>query len=91
MEVARLGKRIYRDELKLEREDDWAPRHAGATGSTATTPASTTSPAPTSPPWRRGASRSHPMHFDLTDLPGIEALSGFDLHALLDSAEVEAG
>ena len=32
-----------------------------------------------------------PMHFDLTYLPGIEALGGFDLDGLLDAAEVEAG
>ena len=31
------------------------------------------------------------MHFDLTYLPGIEALGGFDLNGLLDAAEVEAG
>ncbi len=59
VEVTRLGKRIYRDELKLEREEAGPPR-AGATGSTATTPASTTSPAPTSPPWPPGRSPSPP-------------------------------
>ena len=27
-----------------------------------------------------------PIHFDLTDRPGLEALRGFDLHALLAPA-----
>ena len=55
VEVTSLGKRIYRDELKLEQRGG-AP--AAATGSTAPTRASTTSPAPT---WRRSrrADRGH--------------------------------
>jgi len=47
-----LGKRIYRDELKLEHEEE----DAAATGSTDLTPASRMSPAPTSPPSLRDAS-----------------------------------
>ena len=38
------------------------------------TPASTTSPAPTSPRSPPGGSRVTPMHFDLTDRPGLAAL-----------------
>ena len=76
VEVTSLGKRIYRDELKLEREEE---ARAGATGSTAPTPASTTSRAPTWRRSRRGAIAVTPIHFDLTDRPSLEALRRFDL------------
>ena len=56
--VARLGKRIYRDELSLVDEDAATPRAAACTGSTATRPSSATRPAPTWPPSPRARSRS---------------------------------
>ena len=56
VEVCRIGKRIYRDELARRTRRTTA---AGATGSTATTPATTTSPARTSPLSRPAGSRSH--------------------------------
>ena len=85
VEVTRLGKRIYRDELKLNADDPANPAGAG-TGSTAPTPASTTSPGPTSPRWRAGRIAVTPIHFDLTDAAGIDALTGHDLGRLLGPA-----
>ncbi len=90
VEVARLGKRIYRDELKLEREDAGPPARRrywiygddpGFHDEAGTDLAAVAA----------GRIAVTPMHFDLTHLPGIEALGGFDLNGLLDAAEVEAG
>ena len=53
--VAKLGKRIYRDELALV---DEAPAAGASTGSTATRALNETRPAPTSPPWLPGGSPS---------------------------------
>jgi 5'-nucleotidase len=90
VEVARLGKRIYRDELRLEREETGPPTRRRywiygddpgfqeELGSDLTAVAA-------------GRIAVTPIHFDLTHLPGIEALAGFDLHGLLDSSAVEAG
>ena len=55
IEVTRLGKRLYNDELKLVEEDGEA---GAATRSTASSPPSRTSRAPTWPRSRAGASRS---------------------------------
>ena len=62
---------------------------AGATGSTAPTPASTTSRAPTSPPCTRGHIAVTPVHFDLTDVSGLDALTKYDLARLLAPAARE--
>ena len=59
---------------------------AAATGSTAPTRASTTSRAPTSPPSRAGHIAVTPLHFDLTDASGIDALAKHDLARLLAPA-----
>jgi hypothetical protein len=71
VEVTRLGKRIYRDELKLDAEDEDGGRRYWIYGAD---PASTTSRAPTSPPCTR-AHRRHAVHFDLTDVSGLDALT----------------
>jgi 5'-nucleotidase len=90
VEVARLGKRIYRDELKLEREDAGPPARRrywiygddpGFHDEAGTDLAAVAA----------GRIAVTPMHFDLTYLPGIAALGGYDLNGLLDAAEVEAG
>ena len=86
VEVTRLGKRIYRDELKLDTEDEDG---AAATGSTAPTRASTTSRAPTSPRSHAGRIAVTPLHFDLTDVAGMDALGRYDLARLLAPAARE--
>jgi 5'-nucleotidase len=90
VEVARLGKRIYRDELRLEREEAGPPTRRRywiygddpgfqeEAGSDLTAVAA-------------GRIAVTPLHFDLTHLPGIAALASFDLEGLLDLPAVEAG
>jgi 5'-nucleotidase len=90
VEVARLGKRIYRDELKLEREEAGPParRRYWIYGDD---PGFHDEPGTDLAAVAAGRIAVTPMHFDLTYLPGIEALGGFDLDSLLDAAEVESG
>ncbi len=90
VEVARLGKRIYRDELKLEREEAGPParRRYWIYGDD---PGFHDEPGTDLAAVAAGRIAVTPMHFDLTYLPGIEALDGFDLNGLLGAAEVEAG
>jgi 5'-nucleotidase len=83
VEVARLGKRIYRDELKLSHEEAGPPsrRHYWVYGD--------------DPGYRDeqgtdlaavavGRIAVTPIHFDLTDRPALDALAGFDLEGLLE-------
>ncbi|HXB66302.1 MAG TPA: 5'/3'-nucleotidase SurE [Solirubrobacteraceae bacterium] len=90
VEVARLGKRIYRDELKLEREEAGPParRRYWIYGDD---PGFHEEPGSDLMAVAEGRIAVTPMHFDLTYLPGIEALSEVDLASLLDAAGVEAG
>ncbi len=89
VEVARLGKRIYRDELKLEREDAGPParRRYWIYGDD---PGFHDEPGTDLAAVAAGRIAVTPMHFDLTYLPGIAALGGYDLNDLLDAAEAEA-
>jgi len=79
VEVTRLGKRIYEDELKLEREEEHGRRYwiygsdPGFHDEQGTDLAAVAA----------GRIAVTPMHFDLTHHPGLEALRGFDLEALL--------
>ena len=85
VEVARLGKRIYRDELKLEREEPGPPsrkrywiygRDPGFHDEPGTDLAAVAA----------GRIAVTPLHFDLTYRPGVEQLREFDLASLLTPA-----
>ena len=85
VDVTRLGKRIYRDELKLTEEAGgrrryWiygdAPGFADEPGTDLAAVAA-------------GRIAVTPLHFDLTDRPGIATLKGYDLAALLAPAARE--
>jgi 5'-nucleotidase len=85
VEVARLGKRIYRDELKLEREEPGPPsrkrywiygRDPGFRDEPGTDLAAVAA----------GRIAVTPLHFDLTYGPGVGPLRDFDLEALLRPA-----
>jgi 5'-nucleotidase len=89
VEVARLGKRIYRDELKLEREEPGPPsrkrywiygRDPGFRDEPGTDLAAVAA----------GRIAVTPLHFDLTYRPGVESLRDFDLASLLDPAHESA-
>ena len=79
VEVASLGKRIYRDELKLEREEDGRSRY-WIYGSD---PGFHDEPGTDLAAVAAGRVAVTPIHFDLTDRPGLEALRSFDLEELL--------
>ncbi len=82
VEVTSLGKRIYRDELKLEQEEQGPParRRYWIYGAD---PGYHDEPGTDLAAVAAGRIAVTPIHFDLTDRPGLETLREFDLHALL--------
>jgi 5'-nucleotidase len=85
VEVARLGKRIYRDELSLVQQHSTrrqyriygdAPDYEREEGTDLAAVAS-------------GRIAVTPLHFDLTDRPGLETLAAYDLARLLAPAARE--
>jgi 5'-nucleotidase len=88
VEVSRLGKRVYRDELILDAEDDadptrkryWIynerPDFEDEAGTDITAVA-------------QGRIAVTPVHFDLTHTDGIGPLADFDLHRLVQPAAQE--
>jgi 5'-nucleotidase len=83
VEVTSLGKRIYRDELKLEREEEHRRRY-WIYGSD---PGFEDEPGTDLAAVDAGRVAVTPIHFDLTDRSGLEALKGFDLDGLLARPE----
>jgi 5'-nucleotidase len=82
IEVTSLGKRIYRDELKLAPHEDGSPtrRRYWIYGAD---PGFHDEPGTDLAAVAEGRIAVTPIHFDLTDRPGLEALRSFDLHGLL--------
>ncbi len=79
VEVTSLGKRIYRDELKLEHEEDHRRRY-WIYGSD---PGFHDEPGTDLAAVAAGRVAVTPIHFDLTDRSSLEALRRFDLEGLL--------
>jgi 5'-nucleotidase len=83
--ACRLGKRVYRDRMKLDREDGGRRRYwiygeqPGYREEEGTDFAALAS----------ACIAVTPLHFDLTDQAGIESLAGFDLERLLAPAARE--
>jgi 5'-nucleotidase len=86
VEVTSLGKRIYRDELKLASEEDKRRRYwiYGAY------PGFHDEPGTDLAAVAAGRIAVTPIHFDLTDRPSLDALRSFDLEALLAPAAPDA-
>jgi len=82
VEVTRLGKRIYEDELRLEAQEGGG-RHYWVYGHD---PGFHDEPGTDLAAVAAGRVAVTPIHFDLTDRPSLQALRGFDLQALLDPA-----
>ncbi len=80
VEVTRLGKRIYNDELRLDREDGEG-RHYWVYGNE---PGFRDEPGTDLAAVAAGRIALTPIHFDLTDRLGIEVLRKFELERLLD-------
>jgi 5'-nucleotidase len=81
--VTSLGKRIYRDELKLEHEEENRRRY-WIYGSD---PGFEDEPGTDLAAVDAGRVAVTPIHFDLTDRPSLEALRSFDLQQLLPVAQ----
>jgi 5'-nucleotidase len=85
VDVARLGKRIYRDELVLQDEESGRRQYRiygdspGYEHQEGTDLASVAG----------GRVAVTPIHFDLTDEPGIETLQAYDLARMLEPAATE--
>jgi len=80
VEVTSLGKRIYKDELKLEHEEEHRRRY-WIYGSD---PGFHDEPGTDLAAVSAGRIAVTPIHFDLTDRPSLDALRSFDLQALLE-------
>jgi 5'-nucleotidase len=86
VEVTRLGKRIYRDELKLSEERDDGARRYWVYGAD---PGYHDEPGTDLAAIAAGHIAVTPLHFDLTDTSGMDALELHDLSRLLASAAEE--
>ena len=79
VEVTRLGKRVYHDELRLDSEEEGRRRY----WIYGTAPSFEDEPGTDLFAVARGCIALTPLHFDLTYRPGIEALKRLDLGRLL--------
>ncbi len=86
VEVTRLGKRIYRDALELQEEDDDGRRHYRIYGET---PDFHDEEGTDLAAVSAGRIAVTPIHFDLTDREGMDALTRYDLARLLEPAARE--
>ena len=86
VELTALGKRIYRDELRLAQEEQGRRRYWVY----GTDPGYEDVPGTDLAAVAAGRIAVTPLHFDLTYRPGIEALREFDLEGLLTSAARES-
>ena len=88
VEVTRLGKRIYRDELQLETDAGSGKRRYWIYGAD---PGFHDEPGTDLAAVAEGRISVTPVHFDLTDVAGIDALAAHDLTRLLAPAARELG
>jgi len=86
VEVTRLGKRIYRDELKLDAEDEDGGRRYWIYGAD---PGFHDEPGTDLAAIHAGSIAVTPVHFDLTDVSGLDVLTKYDLARLLTPAARE--
>jgi 5'-nucleotidase len=86
VEVTKLGKRIYQDELKLHGEDERGGRGYWIYGNE---PTFEDEPGTDLAAIHAGRIAVTPLHFDLTDVAGMDALGRYDLARLLAPAARE--
>src|ERR671914_2152672 len=86
VEVARLGKRIYRDELQVVDEEEGGRRRIRMYGDS---PVHDDERGTDLAAVSAGLVAVTPLHFDLTAQHGLDALRGYDLGALLEPAAEE--
>jgi 5'-nucleotidase len=83
VELTRLGKRLYDDELKLVQTDDSGRKRYKIYGFE---PSFEDEPGTDLAAVARGRASITPIHFDLTDHGELERLAGWDLEELMTSA-----
>lgn len=83
IDVTRLGKRLYNDELRLVEEDGGGRRRYEIYGFE---PSFEDEEGTDLAAIARGRVSVTPVHFDLTDREGLERLRGWDLEAMLHTA-----
>jgi 5'-nucleotidase len=88
IEVARLGKRLYDDELKLVEEDSQGRRRYEIYGFE---PSFEDEPGTDLAAVARGKVALTPIHFDLTHHSGLGGLGEWDVEGMLDRAAERAG
>jgi 5'-nucleotidase len=88
MEVTKLGKRLYDDELKLVEEDDGGRRRYQIYGFE---PSHEDEPGTDLVAVARGRIALTPVHFDLTDTDGLGRLREWDLDGVLEDVRSAAG
>jgi 5'-nucleotidase len=88
IEVARLGKRLYDDELKLVEEDSEGRRRYEIYGFE---PSFEDEPGTDLAAVARGKVAVTPIHFDLTHHDGIGGLGAWDVTGMLERATASAG
>jgi 5'-nucleotidase len=88
VEVTRLGKRLYDDELKLVDEDPEGRRRYQIYGFE---PSFEDEPGTDLVAVARGRVSLTPVHFDLTDVGGIDRLRSWDLDSFLPAATAPGG
>jgi 5'-nucleotidase len=83
IELTRLGKRVYEDELRMVEEDEGGRRRYQIYGFA---PTFEDEPGTDLTAIARGRASLTPVHFDLTHLPGLDHLQDWDLQATLEAA-----
>src|SRR5215207_1174884 len=83
IEITRLGKRLYDDELKLVEEDQDGRRRYEIYGFE---PSFEDEPGTDLAAVARGRISITPVHFDLTDRAGLERLQSWDVEAMLQAS-----
>jgi 5'-nucleotidase len=87
--VTRLGKRIYRDKLELEEEDDSGGSHRRRFRIYGDDPSYHNEEGTDFAAIHDGMLSVTPLHFELTDVERLEELRGWDLASLLPSQSKE--
>jgi 5'-nucleotidase len=83
IEITRLGKRVYQDELRLVHEDEAGRRSYRIYGYA---PTFEDEPGTDLSALARGCVSLTPVHFNLTDRPGLDLLRDWDLEPMLRAA-----
>jgi 5'/3'-nucleotidase len=86
-QVTRLGKRVYRDKLELQEEDDETDKRRLRYRIYGMEPSYLQEPGTDFAAIDAGMISVTPLHFELTDMQRVEEMAGWDLSSLLPASE----